>query len=81
MRIQLNRVSASESGDYYQVTFEGEVNEEEGPYVLVQRQFEFPDGGRCYVETHDQEAGRAPGVSQTGSEAEPEAANSSYAMS
>lgn len=51
MRLQLHRVSASESGDYYQVTFEGELNGEEA-YVLVQRQFEFPDGGRCYVETH-----------------------------
>ena len=55
MKIELDHVSASESGDYYQVTFEGEVDQEDGPYVLVQRQFEFPDGGRCYVETHDQE--------------------------
>ena len=51
MRIQLDGVCASESGDYFQVTFEGELNGEEA-YVLVQRQFEFPDGGRCYVESH-----------------------------
>lgn len=55
MKIQLDRVSASESGDYYQVTFEGEPNEEDGPYVLIQRQFELPDGGRCYLEAHDQD--------------------------
>ena len=24
-------------------------------YVLVQRHFEFPDGGKCYVETDDRE--------------------------
>ncbi|MEK7405956.1 MAG: hypothetical protein AAB225_12680 [Acidobacteriota bacterium] len=54
MKIQLDRVSASESGEYYQVTFEGGLNREEA-YVLVQRQFEFPDGGRCYLETHDQD--------------------------
>jgi hypothetical protein len=55
VKIELDHVSASESGDYYQVMFEGELNQEEGPYVLIQRQFEFPDGGRCYVETHDQD--------------------------
>ena len=55
MKIELDCVSASESGDYYQVTFKGEADREDGQYVLVQRQFEFPDGGRCYVETHDQE--------------------------
>jgi len=24
------------------------------PYLVIQRQFEDPDGGRCYVETHDE---------------------------
>jgi len=33
--------------------FARDLDEEEGPYVLVQRQFESPDGGRCYVETHE----------------------------
>jgi hypothetical protein len=55
VKIELDCVSASEGGDYYQVTFKGEADREDGPYVLIQRQFEFPDGGRCYVETHDQE--------------------------
>jgi len=44
VRVHLDDVSTSVSGDYYQVTFEGELNGEEA-YVLVQRQFEFPDGG------------------------------------
>ncbi len=26
----------------------------ESPYLIVQRQFEDPDGGLCYVETHDE---------------------------
>ena len=25
----------------------------DSPYLIIQRQFETPDGGRCYVETHD----------------------------
>jgi hypothetical protein len=25
----------------------------DSPYLIFQRQFETPDGGRCYVETHD----------------------------
>lgn len=24
------------------------------PYLIIQRQFEDPDGGLCYVETHDE---------------------------
>ena len=54
MKIQLQDVSASESGDYYQVLFQGELDGEQA-YVLVQRQFESPDPGRCYVETHDKD--------------------------
>lgn len=52
MKIGLERVSATENGDYYQVIFETASAEGE-PYVLIQRQFEEPDGGVCYVETHD----------------------------
>jgi hypothetical protein len=54
-------VSASEEGDYYQVWLEvknsakdaADPHEVNGPYVIVQRDFEMPDDGRCYVETHD----------------------------
>jgi len=63
MRFRAKYVSASESGDYYQVAFEntapaGDAADVEGPdnpYLLIQRQFEEPDGGRRYVETHDEE--------------------------
>jgi hypothetical protein len=54
VKIQLDHVSASEDGDYYQVHF-GAAHDGDGPYVLVQRQFEDPDGGLCYLETHDQD--------------------------
>ena len=63
MRFRAKHVSASENGDYYQVAFENtdpagdvaDVNGPDSPYLLIQRQFEDPDGGRCYVETHDEE--------------------------
>jgi hypothetical protein len=63
MRFRAKYVSASENGDYYQVTFENtdpagdavDVDSPDSPYLLIQRQFEDPDGGLCYVETHDEE--------------------------
>jgi hypothetical protein len=36
------------------VLFEGELDGAEA-YVLIQRQFELPDGGLCYVESHDKD--------------------------
>jgi hypothetical protein len=61
MRFHAKYVSAAETGDYYQVSFETEdpgddVTDPPGlvrPYLIIQRQFETPDDGRCYVETHD----------------------------
>nr|WP_294565741.1 hypothetical protein [uncultured Rhodopila sp.] len=43
------------SGDYYQALFEAdeEADDPGSPYLLIQRQFEMPDGGECYIETHD----------------------------
>ena len=52
MKIYLDHVSAAESGDYYQVQFDA-ADDGDGPYVLIQRQFEDVDGGLCYLETHD----------------------------
>jgi hypothetical protein len=50
--LHATEVSASEKGgDYFQVMFEPEQNSDEA-YFLIQRQFEFPDDGSCYVETH-----------------------------
>ena len=47
-------VSVSEVGDGFQVLFE-KIQDSEVGYVLVQRHFEYPDGGKCYIETDDQE--------------------------
>jgi hypothetical protein len=62
MRFHAASVSASAAGDYYQLDFGPESTDEEsadpfdvqGPYLLVQRQFEFADGGRCSIESHDE---------------------------
>jgi hypothetical protein len=55
MRFHANYISTSVSGDYYQAMFEAEKDTDDplSPYLLIQRQFEIPDEGMCYVETHD----------------------------
>ena len=61
VRFHAKCVSAADAGDYYQVSFETEDPGDDAtnppgldsPYLIIQRQFETPDGGRCYVETHD----------------------------
>lgn len=63
MKIDAKRVSAVASGDYYQALFDSEDRDDEqvdpfdqpAPYVLVQRQFECFDGGKCYIESHEEE--------------------------
>lgn len=57
MKFYANHVSTSASGDYYQALFEQEKEstQPDRPYLLIQRQFEIPDNGMCYVETHDEE--------------------------
>jgi len=52
--LRCEHVSASEAGDGFQILFGKTPDSQEG-YVLVQRHFEFPDGGKCYLETDDQE--------------------------
>ena len=56
MRFHANHVSSSVSGDYYQAVFQAkeDTNDPDSPYLLIQRQFETSDGGRCYIETHDE---------------------------
>ncbi len=59
MKMHVDYVSASEAGDYYQVLFEERDPDSEqdslgGKYLLIQRQFELPNGSRIYVESHDQ---------------------------
>ena len=61
MRSHSKCVSATEAGDYYQVSFEmedpaGDATDSTGPdspYLIIQRLFETPDGPQCYIETHD----------------------------
>ncbi len=47
-------VSVTKSGDYYQIMFHDGLDTEEEPYFMIQRQFEFPDGGVCYFESHNE---------------------------
>ena len=60
MKMHVGYVSTSEAGDYYQVLFEERDSDseedglEDGKYLLIQRQFELPNGSRIYVESHDQ---------------------------
>lgn len=42
---------ASSGGEYFQVSF-AEREDSDDEYFLIQRQFESPDGGRVYVESH-----------------------------
>jgi hypothetical protein len=55
MQFHAKSVSTSNSGNYYQVLFEedDELNESDGSYLLIQREFEKDDNGECYIETHD----------------------------
>ena len=63
MKIDAKRVSVVATGDYYQALFDSEDRDNEqvdpfdqpAPYVLVQRQFECFDDGKCYIESHDEE--------------------------
>ena len=45
-------VSVIVSGDYYQVMFHDDLDTDDEPYFIIQTQFEFPDGGICYFESH-----------------------------
>ena len=52
-------VSGTVSGDCYQFRLEGKNSDHESDfalperYLLLQAQFEFSDGGECYVESDD----------------------------
>jgi hypothetical protein len=47
--------SASEAGDYYQVSFDDDDDPEsiDGRYLLIQHQFEFSDDDSYYLESDD----------------------------
>lgn len=55
-KLQVNHVSASEAGDYFQVLFEQARNSLRN-YFLIQRGFEFDEDEKsdpCYVESDDE---------------------------
>ena len=62
MQLYAKKVSAIASGDYYQVVLDSDDRdddqvdsfEQSEPYFLLQSQFEFSDGGKCYVESTDE---------------------------
>jgi hypothetical protein len=63
MQLHASKVSAAASGDYLQILFDSEDSNEDkirpfalpAPYVMVQRQFEFFSGGKCYVESDNED--------------------------
>lgn len=48
-------VSVTTAGDYYQILFHDDLDTEDEPYFMIQRQFEYPDGGVCHFESHKEE--------------------------
>ena len=62
MQFHAASVSVSADGDYFQLFLGPAESEKEdanpyeakGPYLIVQRDFEGPDDGLCYIETHDE---------------------------
>jgi hypothetical protein len=51
LKLHARHASASEAGDYFQVMFEEQADAEGSRYLLIQRQFEFPDEECCAIET------------------------------
>jgi hypothetical protein len=43
---------ASSGGEYFQISF-ADKQDSDDAYFLIQRQFESPDGGRVYIESHE----------------------------
>ena len=52
MELEFKTVSVTISGDCYQVLFHDDLDTEDEPYFMIQRQFEFPDGEACHFESH-----------------------------
>lgn len=61
MKLNAKRISAAASGDYYQILLDSEEDDDTqispfnqpAPYLMVQCQFESADGGKCYIESDD----------------------------
>jgi len=53
--LEFKTVSVTISGDYYQVLFDDDLDTEDEPYFMIQRQFEFPDGDICHFESDNED--------------------------
>jgi hypothetical protein len=53
--LEFKTVSVTISGDYYQVLFHDDLNTEDEPYFMIQRQFEFPDSDVCHFESDNKD--------------------------
>ncbi len=58
MKIELNHIEVSEAGEYFQVLFEENKDtsldyDPKRKYILIQRQFEFPDDDEVYIENNN----------------------------
>lgn len=49
--LEFKTVSVTTSGDYYQVLFHDDLDTEDEPYFMIQRQFEFPNSDVCHFES------------------------------
>ena len=50
--LEFKTVSVAISGDYYQIMFHDGLDTDDEPYFMIQRQFEFSNGGVCNFESH-----------------------------
>jgi len=53
--LEFKTVSVTICGDYYQIVFDDGLDTDYEPYFMIQRQFEFPDGGVCHFESHHED--------------------------
>ena len=53
-KFNFKEVSITIEGDYYQVIFDDGYDQDDEPYVMIQRQFEIPDEGKLYFESLDE---------------------------
>jgi len=51
MELHFKTVSVTISGDYYQVLFHDDLDADDEPYFMIQRQFEFPEIKDCNFES------------------------------
>lgn len=58
MKLDYVSISGDDDDDYFQVCFDekkpsGKEADMDGQYLIIQKEYEGPDDGKIYVETHD----------------------------